>query len=129
MEASAAIASLGALAQETRLQIFRMLVQAGPDGLPAGTIGERLSLPLPTLSFHLNQLRQAALVMSRRESRSIIYAAKYDTMNSLLTYLTKNCCQGQSSMNDCSIPSCAPPKRLHQNLTRRSRREKGRAAI
>jgi ArsR family transcriptional regulator, arsenate/arsenite/antimonite-responsive transcriptional repressor len=94
MEKSDAITALAALAQESRLDIFRLLVQAGPDGLPAGQIGERLGLPSATLSFHLNQLRHAGLVRFRRDGRSLIYAAEYAAMNGLLGYLTENCCQG-----------------------------------
>ena len=77
--------------------MFRLLVQAGAEGMPAGRIGERLGLPSPTLSFHLNQLRQADLVTFRREGRSLIYAAAYDAMNDLLAYLTENCCWGDSA--------------------------------
>jgi DNA-binding transcriptional ArsR family regulator len=98
MKKSNAISALGALAQESRLDIFRLLVQKGPQGLPAGDIGERLGLPPPTLSFHLNQLRYAGLVSSRRESRSIIYTANYKTMNSLLTFLTENCCADRTGI-------------------------------
>jgi DNA-binding transcriptional ArsR family regulator len=94
MEKVDIIAALAALAQETRLDIFRLLVQAGPDGLPAGNIGERLGLPSATLSFHLNQLRHAGLVTFRRESRSLIYSAEIANMNALMAYLTENCCQG-----------------------------------
>jgi DNA-binding transcriptional ArsR family regulator len=103
MEKSDAIAALAALAQDSRLDIFRLLVRAGPDGLPAGRIGERLDLPSATLSFHLSQLRHAGLVTFRRESRSLIYAAEYSTMDELLGYLTENCCQG------CDISVCTPP--------------------
>jgi len=92
MEKSDAIVALAALAQGTRLDVFRLLVQAGTDGLPAGQIGERLDLPSATLSFHLNQLRHADLVTFRREGRSLIYAAEYAAMNGLLAYLTENCC-------------------------------------
>ena len=92
-----AIAALAALAQETRLDIFRLLVEAGADGLPAGQIGERLGLPSATLSFHLNQLKHAHLVKFRRESRSLIYTAEYPVMNDLLAYLTENCCQGDAA--------------------------------
>ena len=81
MEKIDAIAALAALAQESRLDIFRLLVQAGPEGIPAGQIGERLGLPSATLSFHLNQLKQAKLVTFRRESRSLIYVVAYSTMN------------------------------------------------
>jgi ArsR family transcriptional regulator, arsenate/arsenite/antimonite-responsive transcriptional repressor len=98
------IAALAALAQESRLDIFRLLVQAGPDGIPAGQIGERLGLPSATLSFHLNQLRHAGLVTFRRESRSLIYAAEYAAMNELLAYLTENCCQGDAS--SCDAGAC-----------------------
>jgi ArsR family transcriptional regulator, arsenate/arsenite/antimonite-responsive transcriptional repressor len=107
VEKSSAIAALSALAQETRLDIFRMLVEQGPDGLAAGEIGNRLGLASPTLSFHLNQLRYAGLVTSRRESRSIIYAADYDNMNALLAYLTENCCKGRTQRCDQKLP--APP--------------------
>lgn len=99
MDRLAAVASLGALAQETRLEIFRLLVQAGSDGLPAGQIGVRLDLPPATLSFHLNQLRHAGLISCRREGRSLFYAAEYAAMNSLVDYLTENCCQGGGSCN------------------------------
>jgi len=104
MEKSDAISALAALAQETRLDIFRMLVQTGTDGLPAGQIGERLGLPSATLSFHLNQLKQAGLITFRREGRSLIYAAEYAAMNGLLAYLTENCCQGDAS--GCGVGVC-----------------------
>jgi DNA-binding transcriptional ArsR family regulator len=104
MEKMDAIAALAALAQESRLDIFRLLVQAGPDGLPAGQIAERLNLPAATLSFHLNQLRHAGLVTFHRESRSLIYAAEYAAMNDLLAYLTENCCQGDAA--SCGAGSC-----------------------
>ena len=97
MEKQDAIVALGALAQESRLDVFRLLVQAGPDGMAAGQIGERLGLPSATLSFHLSQLKQAGLVTFRRESRSLIYMAEYDAMNALLGYLTENCCQGDAA--------------------------------
>jgi arsenate reductase len=95
MTKSNVVAALAALAQETRLDIFRLLVTRGPEGMPAGEIGDRLKLPSPTLSFHLNQLRHTGLVSSRRHSRLIIYSAKFRTMNSLIEYLTENCCTGQ----------------------------------
>jgi len=100
------IAALAALAQDTRLDIYRLLVQAGAGGLPAGQIGERLELASPTLSFHLAQLKHAGLVTHRRESRSIIYTANYPAMNDLLAYLTENCCQGNAV--DCAVGSCEP---------------------
>jgi ArsR family transcriptional regulator, arsenate/arsenite/antimonite-responsive transcriptional repressor len=104
MEKLDAIAALAALAQESRLDIFRLLVQAGINGLPAGQIGEKLGLPSATLSFHLNQLKQAGLVTFRREGRSLIYAAEYSAMNALLAYLTENCC-GRDAV--CA-PLCDP---------------------
>src|SRR6266851_3676531 len=101
MKKASVVAALNALAQDTRLDIFRLLVQKGPTGLPAGEIGERLRQPSPTLSFHLNQLRFAGLVSSRRESRSIIYSANFKAMNEVLAYLTNNCCEGHPEL-------CAP---------------------
>jgi DNA-binding transcriptional ArsR family regulator len=100
------IEALGALAQETRLDIFRMLVQAGADGIPAGRIGERLDLPAPTLSFHLAQLRHAGLIVPRRDGRSIIYAADFAAMNGLMGFLTENCCRGDPAA--CGVPICEP---------------------
>src|SRR5271154_5470031 len=101
------IGALGALAQETRLDIFRLLVQKGPEGLPAGEIGTRLGQPSPTMSFQLNQLRLAGLVSSRRESRSIIYSANFKAMNDLIAYLTENCCGGRPELcNPVAVTSC-----------------------
>jgi DNA-binding transcriptional ArsR family regulator len=105
MEPKEAVLSLTALAQETRLAIFRRLVQAGPDGLPAGEIAGALEIPANTLSFHLSQLKHAGLVTFRRESRSLIYAAEYGAMNALLAYLTENCCRGE--------PACCDPATLN----------------
>ncbi len=96
METKNIIEALGALAQETRLSIFRLLVQAGAEGIPAGKLGEALGAPAPTLSFHLQQLRHAGLVNSTRNGTQIIYSANYDAMNSLIAYMTENCCQGQA---------------------------------
>ena len=98
MKKSVVIGALGALAQETRLDIFRLLVQRGPEGMPAGEIGTRLGQPSPTMSFHLNQLRFAGLVTSRRASRSIIYSANFKAMTDLLGYLTQNCCGGRPEL-------------------------------
>jgi ArsR family transcriptional regulator len=109
MKNTEVIAALSALAQETRLDIYRLLVQAGVDGLPAGEIGERLDIPSPTLSFHLAQLKHAGLVSHRRVGRSIIYGASYPVMNGLLAYLTENCCQGK--MAECGVGSCEPAAR------------------
>jgi ArsR family transcriptional regulator, arsenate/arsenite/antimonite-responsive transcriptional repressor len=96
-----AVAALGALAQETRLHIFRLLIARGPRGMPAGEVGDRLKLPSPTLSFHLNHLRFAGLISSRRESRSVIYSANFAAMRGLMSYLTDQCCGGRPEL-------CAP---------------------
>jgi ArsR family transcriptional regulator len=109
MKMSTAVAALGALAQESRLEIFRLLVQKGPQGLAAGEIGDRLGLPSPTLSFHLNQLRFAGLVTPRRVSRSIIYSANFKAMNGLLAYLSENCCGGAPEL--CTPQTCIPDAR------------------
>ena len=101
METKQAIQSLSALAQESRLSIFRLLVQAGPVGMAAGAIGEALDLPPATLSFHLAGLTRAGLAQSRQEGRFVIYSADYATMNSLVGFLTENCCQGAS----CETPT------------------------
>lgn len=107
MQAEAIIRSLGALAQEHRLAAFRLLVQSGPDGLAAGTLAEALGIPSSSLSFHLAQLNHSGLVTQRRVSRSIIYAADYNAMNSLVAYLTENCCAGGS---------CAPAQTTERNV-------------
>jgi len=99
-----AVAALAALAQETRLAIFRLLVQQGPEGIAAGEIGERLQLAGATLSFHLKELSHAQLIAARQAGRFIYYSADYRTMNGLIDYLTRNCCQGTT----CDI-ACAPP--------------------
>lgn len=91
---NSAIKALAALAQETRLTIFRTLVQAGEPGLPAGQLARTLGIPNATLSFHLKELAHAELVAARQESRFIYYSANFATMNALLGYLTENCCTG-----------------------------------
>ena len=102
-----AIARLSALAQDHRLDVFRLLVQAGEDGLPAGEIAASLGLAANSLSFHLDRLRHADLVTQRRQGRSLIYAANYAAMDSLLGYLTENCCAGV--LGSCG-PSAKPGK-------------------
>jgi ArsR family transcriptional regulator len=92
MDQKHAISALGALAQETRLALFRLLVTCGPEGLPAGVIAERLGVVPSSLSFHLQQLVHAGLITQRRLSRLLIYSADYGTMNELMAYLTENCC-------------------------------------
>jgi DNA-binding transcriptional ArsR family regulator len=94
VEAPQAVSALGALAQEHRLALFRLLVQAGPDGMAAGSIAERLGVPNSSLSFHLNQLSQAGLIGQERQGRSLIYHADYAAMNDLVAYLIENCCGG-----------------------------------
>ena len=92
MEKKGAIAALGALAQETRLDVYRLLVTQGPAGLPAGAIAERLDVLPASLTFHLKELQHAGLLTQRRLGRQLIYAAEYGAMNELLVYLTENCC-------------------------------------
>jgi len=113
MNKPAVVLALGALAQETRLDVFRLLVEKGPESMPAGEIGARLALPSPTLSFHRNQLRFANLIASRRESRSIIYCANFKAMTDLVGYLTENCCGGRPELCAPEVTSgcgaaCAP---------------------
>lgn len=104
MDQHRAIAALAALAQETRLDLYRLLVARGPEGIPAGAIAERLGVAPSSLSFHLQQLLHAGLVSQRRAGRQLIYAAEYETMNALLAYLTENCC-GRS---ESCAPFCTP---------------------
>jgi DNA-binding transcriptional ArsR family regulator len=94
MEKKMAISALAALAQETRLDVFRALVQAGPEGLPAGSIGTALDIPSATLSFHLKELRSAGLIRYERRGRSRIYSPDFSVTNELIRFLTENCCQG-----------------------------------
>src|SRR4029453_12051198 len=115
MEKLDAVAGLAALAQENRLDVFRLLVQAGPDGMPAGEIADALGIAPNTLTFHFDRLRMAGLVSVRREGRSMIYAAQYEAMNALLAYLTENCFQGRS---------CVPVKRKAAVPAAARRREK-----
>ena len=106
MEATDVIRALGALAQEHRLAAFRLLVQAGEEGLPAGVIGEKLGMVSSSMSFHLAALAHAGLVIQRRQSRQIIYSANYPAMNGLMRYLTENCCGGLH----CTEAVCCPPQ-------------------
>ena len=101
-----AVDALAALAQETRLGVYRLLVEAGPEGLAAGRIGEAMQLPPATLSFHLAHLARAGLARSRQEGRFVIYSADFESMNALVGYLTENCCGGRS----CA-PSTKPVRR------------------
>lgn len=105
METKLAIEALSALAHEHRLAIYRLLVERGPDGLPAGMIGEGVGLAPSSLTFHLQNLHRAGLIVQRRESRNLIYSVDFSAMNDLVGYLTENCCAGSS----CST-QCAPAK-------------------
>jgi ArsR family transcriptional regulator len=107
MKNEEAVGALAALAQDNRLDVFRLLVQAGPGGLPAGRVAEKLKLAPSALTFHFDRLRAAGLVTVRREGRSMIYAAQYDAMESLIGFLTENCCQGAAC---APADSCKPVK-------------------
>jgi DNA-binding transcriptional ArsR family regulator len=107
MDANQIVAALAALGQGTRLDVFRLLVQHGPNGLPAGVIAQALDLPPSSLTFHLQQLHHAGLVTQRRSSRQIIYAVDIAAMNTMLGYLTENCCGGNTAL--CA-PQCKPGK-------------------
>ena len=95
METKTIVKALVAIAQESRLSVFRLLVQAGPSGLAAGKIAEVLDIPPSSLSFHLKELSNAGLVTSRQESRFVIYSANFSMMNAVISYLTENCCGGE----------------------------------
>ena len=111
-----ALAALAALAQDNRLDVFRLLVEAGPEGLPAGSIASALKLAPNTLTFHFDRLRDAGLLTVRREGRSMIYAAQFDTMNALLAYLTENCCQG--AQDACEpVAACKPIRGKRAKVT------------
>ena len=107
MKAEETIAALAALAHTHRLAVYRLLVEAGPEGLSAGLVAEKLGIPPSSLTFHLQQLFRAQLVSQRRSSRQLIYATNFTTMNALLAYLTENCC-GQGEQGVCSAPACKP---------------------
>jgi ArsR family transcriptional regulator, arsenate/arsenite/antimonite-responsive transcriptional repressor len=113
MNSSAAVGALGALAQEHRLALFRLLVQAGAAGMPAGGIADALQLPNSSLSFHLAHLTRAGLIRQRRQGRSLIYTADYDAMNALIGYLMENCCAGAACVPAASRGDAAAsdPKR------------------
>ena len=98
MDTKAAVRALAALAQESRLEVFRLLVQAGPDGLPAGEIADRLGIPASTLSFHVKALQQAGLVEPRQASRFVFYSARFVAMNELVAFLGENCCGGRACL-------------------------------
>jgi ArsR family transcriptional regulator, arsenate/arsenite/antimonite-responsive transcriptional repressor len=120
MELTTAVIALAALAQGTRLAIFRLLVEAGPEGVAAGRIGESLKVPGATLSFHLKELARAGLVTTRQERQFIYYAVDFERMAELMTFLTQNCCQGmpqkcltvmETALGSCCAPAKSKPKR------------------
>src|ERR1700756_2727481 len=113
-----ALAALAGLAQDNRLDIFRLLVEAGRAGMPAGAVADALDLAPNTLTFHFDRLRDAGLVTVRREGRSMIYAARYETMNALIAYLTENCCSGRPEQ-------CLPAK--NENSARKTKKPPHRA--
>jgi DNA-binding transcriptional ArsR family regulator len=115
METKYAVGALGALAHEYRLGIYRLLVEQGPDGLSAGGIGEAVGLAPSSLTFHLQNLHRAGLIMQRRESRSLIYSVDFDAMNDLVGYLTENCCA--ASRNSC--PTARKPASASKTVKRR----------
>jgi DNA-binding transcriptional ArsR family regulator len=116
MEKTDAVAALAALAQDNRLDVFRLLVEAGPEGMPAGEIASALNLAPNTLTFHFDRLRMAELLTVRRHGRSMIYAARFETMNALLGYLTENCCQGAPEAC-ASLPICKPQRPRRAKVT------------
>jgi ArsR family transcriptional regulator len=105
MDSNQATQALGALAHDTRLAVYRMLVERGPDGLSAGVIAESLGIPPSSLTFHVQHLHRTGLITQRRLSRQLIYAADFTTMNGLVTFLTENCCGRGAS---ACLPACAP---------------------
>ena len=112
MDTKRAVAALAALAQETRLSVFRLLVEQGPDGLAAGSIAETLGLPPSSLSFRLAQLGHAGLVLRRRESRSLIYSVDFAAMESLMGFLMENCCGGNvAACMPAFAPALQPPRK------------------
>lgn len=103
MDTKSAVLLLSSIAQEARLEVFRLLVQASPEGLAAGVIGEKLQIPASTLSFHFKELSFAGLIHSRQVSRFIYYSANYEAMDSLLAYLTENCCSGAKACGPSTV--------------------------
>ena len=114
MEIKAAVTALAALAQETRLSIYRLLIEAGPEGVSVGRIGQTLEVPGATLSFHLKELARAGLVSSRQEKQFIYYSVDFERMAELMTYLTQNCCQGMPqeclTVVETALGRCCPPQ-------------------
>ena len=126
MKTTQAVRALAALAQESRLETFRLLVRAGTDGMPAGKIAEELEVAPATLSFHLKELSNARLIQQRREGRSIIYSLNVEAMQSLLSFLVEDCCQGQPQLCEpaFALINCCdtPPRKTARKKTRRNHR-------
>lgn len=125
LDTTTAVTALEALAQQSRLGIFRLLVEAGPDGLPAGGIAEHMTLPAATLSFHLAQLKRAGLIACRRDGRSLIYTADFPAMNALVQFLTDNCCGGNATAcapaaSACGPAACSPSRTTPKSATKRA---------
>ena len=127
MEIKHAVTALSALAQETRLSIFRLLVEAGPDGVSAGRIGDTLKVPAATLSFHLKELARSGLVSSRQDKQFIYYAADYEQMANLMMFLTQNCCHGMPqaclSIVETALGRCCPPRSANRPKSKGVRHE------
>jgi ArsR family transcriptional regulator len=115
MKTSQVIDALGALAHEHRLKIYRTLVERGPEGLPAGVIGERVGLVPSSLTFHLQSLQRAGLIEQRRESRQLIYSADFDAIEGLVGYLTENCCAGSAASCAAACQPTAPAKAVRRS--------------
>jgi DNA-binding transcriptional ArsR family regulator len=122
METKTAVMGLAALAQETRLSVFRLLVRAGPEGVPAGRIGDELQVAPATLSFHLKELSHAGLVTSRQDGRFIYYAVNFEHMAALMSFLTQNCCQGMPqeclTMMETALGRCCAPAQSKRRTSR-----------
>ena len=124
METKTATIALAALAHDSRLSVFRTLVRAGPEGIPAGAIADAIGAPASTLSFHLKELSNAGLVKSRQEGRFIFYSADYSTMSELVAFLTEHCCEGMPARNVArigqAVASCCPPESASKKQRRAS---------
>jgi len=123
MDSMATLKALAALAQDTRLALFRLLVEQGPAGLTPGKIAEVLDVPPATLSFHLKELANAGLIRARQESRFIHYSADFEAMNGLVAYLTENCCRASGGCDAACAPECNPKSIPRRPATRPAARE------
>ncbi len=123
MDSTATLKALAALAQDTRLALFRLLVEQGPAGLTPGKIADVLDVPPATLSFHLKELANAGLIRARQESRFIHYSADFEAMNGLVAYLTENCCRASGGCDAACAPECNPKSIPRRPATRPAARE------